>query len=59
MEVETVDTEVTTVAEDLTTMAGEPEITHDLAKEEVTNREVTMAFSRNLSSFMIARDNII
>ena len=59
MEVETVDTEVTTVAEDLAAIAEESEITQDLATAEVTSMEVTVAFSKTLSSFMIARDSTI
>ena len=53
------DTEVTTVVEDLATMAEVPEITQDLATAEDTSREVMVAFSRTLSSFMIARDSTI
>ena len=49
------DTEV--IMEDLATMAEEPEITQDPAMVEDTSKEVTEAFSRTLSSFMIARDN--
>ena len=51
------DIEVT--MEDLETMSEEPEITQDPSMVEDTSKEVMGAFSRTLSSFMIARDNII